>query len=277
MSAAPLVDLICPLDGQTLQRQGNCWLCPSNHSFDIAKQGYVNLLPVQHKNSKDPGDSKEMVIARRDFLQLGHYLPIAQQLTKVVEQFAKTDVVTCLDAGCGEGYYLHALASSCALSLQLAGVDISKWAIQAASKANKNVTWIVGSNANLPVPDASLDFIFCLFGFPIYPEFYRALKPQGKLLMVDPTAQHLIELREQLYPQLLEKIRTEKPDPDGFTTLDVHALEQSFYLDNNLHIQQLALMTPHWFKAGPQGRERLAQLDQLTVSLAVELRVLEKH
>jgi 23S rRNA m(1)G-745 methyltransferase (EC 2.1.1.51) len=73
MSALPFTALACPLDGAPLQRQGGSLRCPEGHCFDLAAQGYVNLLPVQNKRSLDPGDSKEMVAARRRFLEAGHY------------------------------------------------------------------------------------------------------------------------------------------------------------------------------------------------------------
>jgi 23S rRNA (guanine745-N1)-methyltransferase len=80
----PLTDFICPLDGKPLSLNERSWHCDNNHSYDVAKQGYVNLLPVQNKRSKDPGDSKAMVQARREFLEQGHYQPLAQALANTV-------------------------------------------------------------------------------------------------------------------------------------------------------------------------------------------------
>lgn len=51
----------CPLCHQPLSREKNSYICPLRHQFDMAKEGYVNLLPVQHKRSRDPGDSAEMM------------------------------------------------------------------------------------------------------------------------------------------------------------------------------------------------------------------------
>jgi len=78
MSIQPFTALACPLDGAPLNRQDAAWKCAAGHSFDIASQGHTHLLPVQHKRSLDPGDSKEMVAARRHFLNAGHYRPIAE-------------------------------------------------------------------------------------------------------------------------------------------------------------------------------------------------------
>ena len=96
----PFDQLICPLDKQPLQLNERTWCCENGHSYDVAKQGYVNLLPVQNKRSKDPGDSKAMVQARRKYLEEGHYLPLARALADIVLEQGDQ---TLLDAGCGEG------------------------------------------------------------------------------------------------------------------------------------------------------------------------------
>ncbi len=166
----PFQALACPLDGLPLQPAGAMWRCASGHSFDVAREGYIHLLPVQNKRSRDPGDSKEMVAARRRFLNAGHYQPIAQAVSRsVLAAGAGRAAVSVLDAGCGEGYYLRQLTSALAPSLQLVliGLDISKWAVQAAANQHRHATWLVGSNANLPVMDATLDCVLFMFVFPV--------------------------------------------------------------------------------------------------------------
>src|SRR5690606_4067516 len=92
---------LCPLCQQPLHLSAKQYQCANRHSFDIAREGYVNLLPVQHKNSKDPGDNKDMMQARRDFLHAGWYAPLAQAVSDTVTKLAPD---TLLDLGCGEGY-----------------------------------------------------------------------------------------------------------------------------------------------------------------------------
>src|SRR3546814_3211296 len=133
----PFQALACPLDGATLRRHENMWQCASGHSFDISSQGYVHLLPVQKKRSRDPGDSKEMVASRRRFLSTGAYDPIARAAGQMVlKDVPAGATLSCLDAGCGEGHYLRSLAASAGpdTRLALAGLDISKWAVQAAAR-----------------------------------------------------------------------------------------------------------------------------------------------
>jgi len=277
MNTVPFSALACPLDGEPLLREPSRWCCPQGHSFDIARQGYVNLLPAQFKRAKEPGDSKAMVTARQHFLARGHYLPIADALAQVITDFSPTaEHLRCLDAGCGEGYYLDTLAQHAEIPLELVGVDISKWAILAAAKRNAHVNWIVASNARLPIQDASLDYVFCLFGFPVYEEFARVLKPQGKLVMVDPAPTHLYEARKLLYPRLKAEQASSNTVPTGFTLVEKREIQQTFTLTSSEQIQNLLLMTPHWFRATPEKREQVLTLAELNTQLAVTINLFQQ-
>src|SRR4030066_1666310 len=104
MSVTPCQAPPCPLDGTPLHCTGSAWTCASGHSFDIASQCHTNLLPVQHKRSRDPGDSKEMVAARRRFLTAGFYQPIAAAVSQAALADLPADAsISCLDAGVGGG------------------------------------------------------------------------------------------------------------------------------------------------------------------------------
>lgn len=272
MNITPFPHLACPLDGGALERNEASWHCPSGHCFDIASQGYTHLLPVQNKRSRDPGDSKEMVAARRRFLQAGHYLPIAQ----AVRQALLTDLpasATCLDAGCGEGYYLSQIAAEPAPGQTLAvlGLDISKWAVLAAAKQDKRANWVVGSNANLPVLPGTLDRVICMFGFPVYGEFARVLKPGGQLLQVDAGPDHLRELREIIYPSLKPERTQPQTVPEGFSLLASDTLRFQFELKDQQQVSDLLAMTPHLFRASAEGKARAAALNTLALTAEVRL------
>jgi 23S rRNA (guanine745-N1)-methyltransferase len=267
--------LACPMDGQPLTREQGSWRCPAGHSFDIARQGYINLLPVQNKRSKDPGDSKEMVLARQEFLNAGHYKPIADAVSDLVNASAASDrTVNILDAGCGEGYYLRELTKSRLINngsrLHLTGVDISKWAVMAAARQEKNADWIVGSNANLPLLPASQDVILCMFGFPVYPEFSRVLTAQGILIKVDAGPDHLIELREIIYPSIKANNQSENTPP-GFTLLEQQSLRYTIRLNSQTQISQLLTMTPHLYRITAEGRARAEALTELSLTVNVQV------
>jgi 23S rRNA (guanine745-N1)-methyltransferase len=275
MPTLPFQALRCPIDGSALTRHDKSWRCETGHSYDVAREGYVHLLPVQNKRSKDPGDSKEMVAARRRFLSAGHYAPIAQALAEALASHAKGQP-SCLDAGCGEGYYLRALQGT-TLPLSIVGLDISKWAVQAAAKLDKTSTWVVGSNANLPVVSATLDCVLCLFGFPMYAEFARVLKPGGLLVQIDTGEQHLRELREIIYPSLKPPREGELPLPEGFILVEERTLDFTLELESREAIADLLVMTPHLYRASQAGRESAAALERLTLSIDVRIKCLRRR
>lgn len=279
MSIAPFRALACPLDGLPMQSNGTSWGCESGHSFDIASQGYTHLLPVQHKRSRDPGDSKEMIAARRRFLNAGGYQPIAAAVSRTVLAGLPADSArSCLDAGCGEGYYLRELAAAVPAghTVQLLGLDISKWAVLSAAKLDRRPTWVVGTNARLPVLSGSVDCVLCLFGFPVYAEFARVLKPGGRLLQVDVGPDHLRELREIIYPSLKPERTAGMHAPEGFSRLPTETLRFSIELTSAEHIADLLAMTPHLYRASAKGRARAAALTSLSLSVEVRLTCFER-
>ncbi|MCP1314776.1 MULTISPECIES: putative RNA methyltransferase [unclassified Halomonas] len=280
MSSTSFQALACPLDGQPLHPLESSWRCPTGHSFDIARQGYVNLLPVQNKRSADPGDSKEMVAARQRFLNAGHYRKVAEAVSEAVFEGCTSSPLRCLDAGCGEGYYLRELARLAGdAALALVGLDISKWAVQQASRQArasgddhlKEARWLVGSNANLPIQDQSVDRLLCLFGFPVMQEFSRVLAPGGVWIQAEAGGDHLRELREIIYPSLKPERSAPPKPPTGFAVRDEQRIRETLTLDDQAAIADLLAMTPHLYRASAQGRERAQALT--TLSLTVDVRL----
>jgi 23S rRNA (guanine745-N1)-methyltransferase len=279
MSVTPFQALACPLDGTPLHCNASTWRCDSGHSFDIASQGYTHLLPVQHKRSRDPGDSKEMIAARRRFLTAGFYQPIAAAVSRAVLADLPAGVASsCLDAGCGEGYYLRQLAAAAGdeQTLALLGLDISKWAVLSAAKQDRRPNWVVGSNANLPVLSGTLDRVLCMFGFPVYPEFARVLKPGGRLVQVDAGPDHLRELREIIYPSLKPERTAEIPTPEGFCRMPTETVRFAIELTSAGQIADLLAMTPHLYRANAEGRDKAAALTALSLSVDVRLTGFER-
>lgn len=269
----PFDQLICPLDKQPLQLNERTWCCDNGHSFDIAKQGYVNLLPVQNKRSKDPGDSKAMVQARRKYLEEGHYLPLARALADIVLEQGDQ---TLLDAGCGEGYYLRYLveqAEQKGTELSVAALDISKWAVQAAAKQDKRLSWIVASNNAIPLADNSVDTILCVFGFPVEAEFKRVLKPGGRLIMVDPASEHLIELKRIIYPELKAKSEQLPVSEASWKLCSEERVSFPVNLPDTEAVHDLLTMTPHLYRASKEGRERAESLQSLALTADAWVRV----
>jgi len=181
-------------------------LCDTGHRFDVAREGYVNLLPVQQKNSRQPGDDKAMLQARRQILGAGFYEPLLHAIQHQLQQLPQLEQATRgLDIGCGEGYYTGQLPqqigdSSCAWF----GCDIAKHGIKMAAKRYPQVQWAVASSYKLPYQDASFDWITRIYAPSTDAELLRCLKPNGRVLTVTPAPRHLWELKQLIYREARE-------------------------------------------------------------------------
>lgn len=189
----------CPLCQQSLTQRHNSFVCASNHSFDLAKEGYLHLLPVQQKNSKVPGDSPLMMQSRRDFLNAGYYQPLSDAVNQYFSNVLPFKPVM-LDLGCGEGYYSNRLMQALSdKELRLYGLDIAKTAIKKAAKSYPEIEFCVASAWHLPFADQSFDAALKLCA-PCEPdELARVLKTDGLLLTVTPAPEHLLEIKQQVY------------------------------------------------------------------------------
>lgn len=192
---------ICPICNNKLNLDNRTYKCENNHCFDLAKEGYVNLMPVQFKHSKEPGDSKEMMQARREFLNHEHFAPMRDAVCNLILNIKTHDTFKLLDIGCGEGYYTSEIKNR-NQSANIFGLDIAKVAIKYAAKRAKSVNFCVASSNKLPFADNSLDFVVKIYAPCNEDELIRVLKPSGKLITVTPAPYHLFELKEMVYPKV---------------------------------------------------------------------------
>lgn len=265
----------CPICAAPLIQEGGRYLCPSGHSFDIAREGYVNLLPANRQHSKTPGDDKEMAAARTRFLDGGWYRPLQYLLCKLIASFSLSAPVL-LDAGCGEGYYTAALAETIAAKGgRTAGVDLSKPAVKKAAKRCPQGELAVASVYHLPLADRSVDILTNCFSPLAAEEFYRVLKPGGKFLYVVPGPRHLWELKEILYKSPYENEEKEEEYP-GLRYVEIVPEEHIFSLPTAQAVADLFRMTPYYWKTPKEGAERLSQLGALTVTAQFRIHVMKK-
>ncbi len=282
MSITQTIKLACPIDGAPLEKKQKEYSCINGHTFDIAKQGYINLLPVQHKRSKQPGDSKEMVLARKSFLNSSVYQNVADTITEIISSFESSEYTSLLDAGCGEGYYLNYLYNAFNKNTgkySYIGLDISKLAIAEAAKRNSQITWVVGTNRAPPLYANSIDIILCVFGFYSFEGFNKVLKPGGKIILVEPEAEHLKELREIIYTEVKKSNPMALSDAtkQDFTLSDTQYINYNTGNLNKEQINQLLLMTPHFFRANKAGRDRASKIESLDLTVDMVVRILEKN
>ena len=267
----------CPVCGSFMQHRGRAWSCSQGHSFDMAKSGYVNLLPANRKHAKNPGDNAVMMRARKRFLDAGHYAPLLQALEQAAVRYGRAGGVL-LDAGCGEGYYtahvLHTLQAQGA-SPSVCGVDISRDALICAHRRAPELTLAVASIAHLPVADASCDLLLNVFAPHDAGEFARVLRPRGVLLRVIPLERHLWELKCAVYDRPYEN---EVPDPalPGFALAARRELRGTVTLRSQAEIEALFCMTPYYYKTGARDQAKLRALDTLTTETEFALLIYKK-
>ncbi len=285
---------ICPLCQSPLQPADDTWRCDGSlhpkqtaHPFDVARQGYVNLLPVQQKKSKAPGDSQQSIDARKRFLNAGHYQPLndlicqkmAALLTAQKANLNQKDKpINWLDIGCGEGYYTQAMAQT-GIDVLIAA-DISKPAVVELAKTSKALgrLWyqpvkddsatevikaaviypLVTSAAHLPLRAHNINGISSIFS-PILPEaFNEVLSDAGYLIIAKPDIGHLATMREALFDDVREH------DSEKF----LQELAPYFQLLETLHINSslnlsaeeladLMTMTPYAYRARSDKRQAL--------------------
>lgn len=253
----------CPLCREPLAAEAPTWRCGNGHSFDVAREGYVNLLPVQQKKSLSPGDSAESLKSRRRFLAAGHYQPLRDAVTALLTPLAAARL---LDIGSGEGYYTEALRR---VVPEVVGVDIAKPGIQLAARSHRDITWLVASAADLPLPDACVDVVSSLFSPLPVAEMTRVLREGGHVLVVTPAPRHLWQLREGLF----EQVRAHEPDKflagfaEGYELIAREQIEAPLHLDRQA-LQDLLAMTPYAWKATLLRREALAQRDEFVTEAA---------
>lgn len=243
---------LCPLCHQPLLPEAAVWRCASRHQFDRAKEGYVNLLPVQHKRSKQPGDSADMMLARREFLDAGHYQPLQQKVCEIFERILPASATGVLDIGCGEGYYTHAVANRLQARGETAvhGLDVSKVAVRFGAKRYHNVEFCVASSHRLPFAAGQFDAVLRIYAPCKAEELARVVKERGYVLTVTPGPRHLIQFKALIYQDV--KLHDETPEEmAGFELIEQHSLNYPLRL-NSEESAALLQMTPFAWRARPE-------------------------
>lgn len=246
--------LICPVCKGTLEHLDKCYRCSHGHSFDIAKEGYVNLLRSS-KNGDLIGDDKESARSRRDFLNKGYYAILRDALYAL---FADREG-NVLDICCGEGYYTAALGKNPNLSVY--GFDISREMVRLAAKRGGCI-YFVANLSSIPVREASMDYAIHLFAPFQEASFYHVLKPGGRLYSVVPGRYHLWGLKKALYDTPYEN--DEKlPQTEHLHLLSTHKVIGKICLTSQEDIQAVFRMTPYYFHTAQKDKDKLLAMDSL--------------
>lgn len=236
---------ICPLCQSSLVETACGVACAFGHHFDRAKEGYLNLLPVQQKSSRTPGDAKAQLVARRQFLNAGFFaglLPVLQSLVPPTTQ-------RLLDIGCGEGYFTHALAAMLTSTASVHGIDIARDGVRMAAKAYRE-SYAVASAYALPLASGSMEVVTRIYAPSQAAELKRVLAPGGRVIVVTPADQHLLGLRQRLY----DVVRPH-PEPgvlDGFVAIAQQRASFAMQIPAGELSAALLKMTPFAWKMDQQ-------------------------
>ncbi|MBR4224589.1 MAG: methyltransferase domain-containing protein [Oscillospiraceae bacterium] len=269
------IGYICPVCGNELERVQNSYVCPKRHSFDIARKGYVNLLTTSGRDPSKAGDDADMVRARTDFLDIGHYERLADAVADTVGRWSSSGSAV-IDSGCGEGYYTVRYAQQLT-DREIYGIDISKRAVahcmtRAHAAGASNCEFAVASSYALPFPDHCADVIVSTFAPVVDKEYARVIKEGGALVVVSPSPRHLYELKAELYEHPYEN----SPNSyglDSFTEADSQTVEYTSELRSQKEIADLFMMTPYYYKTPKEGIERLKKLDRLALTCGFVIQV----
>ncbi len=259
--------LRCPVCGGSLSPRGKAVSCAAGHSFDVAREGYVNLLRSQ-KSGDRMGDSKESARSRRDFLDKGYYRPLRDALTSLFA--GKRGSV--LDICCGEGYYTAALGENPALVVY--GFDLSKEMVRLAARRG-GATCFVANLAAIPAADGSFDYATHLFAPFHEREFSRILRPGGTLYSVVPGGRHLWALKEKLYDDPYPNDE-ELPATEALTLNGTRKIAAEITLKSPQDIEAVFRMTPYYYHTSQKDRDKLSGLETLTTEIEFVIAEYEK-
>lgn len=249
--------LCCPVCGAPMERTDGSYCCEKGHTYDRARQNYVNLLPAKRR-SGEPGDSLEMIQARSQFLDRGYYRPLAKRLATLWRQEATGRPLALLDAGCGEGSYLEAVAAAIPAGSRLVGIDLSRPALRRAGRRVPEAEFAVANLFALPLADCSVDGVVQVFAPMSAEEFFRVLRPGGLFLSVTPGPRHLWGLKEALYEQIRENDSAIRPAA-GLQHFQRDVLEGELHITPQADIEALYRMTPYAWKSSRKAAELLKQ------------------
>src|SRR5579859_3385793 len=262
--------LTCPVCAMPLSKVENMLKCASGHSFDIAREGYINLL-----RKKLPGDTKEMLVARRTFLERGYYRPLSDTINELIATNLRDDTerqhVNILDAGCGEGYYLgqlqHYLSAQLPpLACTCTGTDISKEAVKMAARKYPEACFVVANlKERLVFADQVQDVILNIFAPRNLTEFARILAPRGLLLAVIPSPAHLLQLRTRLHLLNIEEHKEQhviEQYASHFTLLTTREVHYELHLKQE-EVALAVTMTPNYWHTTDETHQAIAGIQDV--------------
>lgn len=254
-----------------LLRRDRAFVCAAGHSYDVARSGYVNLLQPQDRKSTEAGDSRVAIEARASLLADGVGRALIDAVASRAAALNLPEAPVVADLGCGSGDALAALTSRAGLGV---GIDLSVAAVERAARHFPDRTWVVANaDRRLPLLDRSIHLLVSLHARRNPPEAARVLAMTGYLLVAVPAADDLIELREVVQGERVERERGDVVLTEHealFELVDRSVVREMRDLDRDA-LLNLLRGTYRGVRHG--AAERVAALTGMTVTLASEILV----
>lgn len=268
--------LVCPKCKKELILSEKTYKCENNHCYDIAKQGYLNLLLGSTKGS---GDDKEMCRARHTFHSSDYYRILGDRLSEICVDY---NCKTIIDAGCGEGYYIRKIRDyyekNNIQNFSLCGIDLAKEAIILGSRIEKDylnkIEYAVAGIFDMPISCESVDCVLSVFAPLPVQEVYRVLNNNGIMIVVSPGEKHLEGLKRLIYSNAYDNEVANK-EFYGFI------LEDRVYISDNIfvtgeNIKNLFHMTPYFWKTSEKDAAKLNNLKALETKTEFVISIYKK-
>jgi len=259
----------CPICGTRMKiTKSGRFICKKEHTFDVSKKGYINLI----NEAKKTNYNKELFESRKEILNQGFYLPIAEEIKNIVKDYAikqKLESLNLLDVGCGEGYYSFHLSKE--EGINIFAFDISKEAIALATNYPAEINWCIADLANLPFKERSMDILIDVLTPANYKEFKRVLKNQGLLIKAIPGDDYLKEIRTLVSDQLQSKSYSNK-DTVEYTESHIRTLGKRLLCYkipvNEEQVANFVKMTPMTSQVDIESLE-LSKIKEMTISMEI--------
>lgn len=265
--------LACPKCHKELIKKDNTFRCDNNHTYDKAARGYINFLLNPDKSTNNPGDSKESLVARKAFLNKGYYDCICNAVINTIKE-NNLPYHQFLDLGCGEGYYTKKFKDTFPTST-IYGLDISKTAINMATRYSQDIYWLVGNSKNIPILDKSLDLVTALFTVVKDSELKRILKDDSYMIHVSANTNHLIELKHLIYDEI--KVKSDKYLKLDLKEITSKNFTQTITINNHEDALNLLKMTPHFYHIKKERRNVLETINNLKLTIDIKITIYQNN
>lgn len=264
----------CPIcSSAMLLRDYAQMVCEKNHSFDLSKQGYVNLAPQAHATKYD----RALFEARKTIMTSGFFEPVLNRLIELIETNTNAQpTLRLLDAGSGEGSHLSYITTNLKAKVAGVGIDLAKEGILAAAKDYPGNSWVVADLANCPFQAQTFDVLLNILSPANYKEFTRLLKEDGLLIKIVPEKDYLKQLRTIFYEDVEKEKEKEGNPVDSvsahFKHVKTERITYDFPLDAEL-LKNLIRMTPLTWGASEEkvARALTSDIPLITIDFTIIL------